>query len=347
MADTQSAPHTTESLSTEGSMSKAQEAILGLMGSVEDNPEAKEASPTEEAESTEETQDEPLEAESEDDSEEYEEESEESDEEDEQEEEPDAYTVKVNGEAHEVTLEELVKGYSRQSDYTKKTQEIAEERGNMQQALEMAQQEVAQIQQEREEYVASLQNVINNSNEHLQQFMNIDWERLKEESPIEYVTLREDYRDAQDRVQAMFQQQEMVKQKQSADAAQQHQTTVAREHAKLSEKLPEWGDEAKRQTIGAQLRDYAIGVGYSANEIGSLVDHRSLLVLRKAMFYDKANPSKVASKKLKNKPKVVSAGSAMDKSSRSKSQRKKQMGRLQKTGHVDDAVSLFEDFVEL
>jgi uncharacterized protein YifE (UPF0438 family) len=347
MADTREAPQTAVAPSPEGSISIAQEAILGLMGSVEDLPKTEEASPTEEAESTEETQDEPLEAESEDDSEEYEEESDESDEEDEQEEDPGVYTVKVNGEAHEVTLEELVKGYSRQSDYTKKTQDIAEERGHMEQALEMARAEVGQIQQEREEYVASLQNVIDNSNEHLQQFMNVDWERLKEESPIEYVTLREDYRDAQDRVQAMFQQQEMVKQKQSSDAAQQHQTVVAREHAKLSEKLPEWGNEAKRQTIGAQLRDYAVGLGYSTDEIGSLIDHRSLLVLRKAMFYDKANPSKVASKKLKNKPKLVSSGSIMDKSVSSKSKRKKQMGRLQKTGHIDDAASLFEDFVDI
>lgn len=38
------------------------------------------------------------------------------------------YTVTIDGETHEVTLDELRSGYSRQSDYTKKTQELAEAR---------------------------------------------------------------------------------------------------------------------------------------------------------------------------------------------------------------------------
>lgn len=38
------------------------------------------------------------------------------------------YTIKVNGEEVEVTLDELQNGYQRQSDYTKKTQELASER---------------------------------------------------------------------------------------------------------------------------------------------------------------------------------------------------------------------------
>lgn len=38
------------------------------------------------------------------------------------------YTVKVNGEDVEVTQEELLRGYMRQSDYTRKTQALADER---------------------------------------------------------------------------------------------------------------------------------------------------------------------------------------------------------------------------
>ena len=49
-----------------------------------------------------------------------EEEAEESDEE--EEEEPDLFAVKVDGEEIEVTFDELLRGYSRQSDYTRKTQ---------------------------------------------------------------------------------------------------------------------------------------------------------------------------------------------------------------------------------
>ena len=45
-----------------------------------------------------------------------------------------AYTVKVDGEEQEVSLEELRDGYQRQSDYTRKTQELASERRRLQQA---------------------------------------------------------------------------------------------------------------------------------------------------------------------------------------------------------------------
>ena len=45
-----------------------------------------------------------------------------------------AYTVKVDGEEQQVSLEELQDGYQRQADYTRKTQELADERRRLQQA---------------------------------------------------------------------------------------------------------------------------------------------------------------------------------------------------------------------
>ena len=45
-----------------------------------------------------------------------------------------AYTVKVDGEEQQVSLEELQDGYQRQADYTRKTQELADERKRLQQA---------------------------------------------------------------------------------------------------------------------------------------------------------------------------------------------------------------------
>ncbi len=44
------------------------------------------------------------------------------------------YVVKIDGEEQQVTLEELQNGYQRQADYTRKTQEIADERQRLQQA---------------------------------------------------------------------------------------------------------------------------------------------------------------------------------------------------------------------
>ena len=45
-----------------------------------------------------------------------------------------AYTVKVDGDEQQVSLNELRDGYQRQADYTRKTQELASERNRLQQA---------------------------------------------------------------------------------------------------------------------------------------------------------------------------------------------------------------------
>ena len=136
MADQQPAPQAHEDQSQPGSIVEAQSAILGLLEPEEETPKKEEAKPAESEESTEETQDElpeeeTEEVESEEEESEEEDVSEESDEEEEPEEEdskPELFTVRINGEDHEVTAEELAKGYSRQSDYTKKTQELREYR---------------------------------------------------------------------------------------------------------------------------------------------------------------------------------------------------------------------------
>lgn len=49
-----------------------------------------------------------------------------------------AYSVKIDGQEVSVTLDELLKGYQRQSDYTKKTQALAAERSQMQDLMQLA-----------------------------------------------------------------------------------------------------------------------------------------------------------------------------------------------------------------
>jgi len=334
MADTQPAPQ-------EGSVEEAHEALLSLLEPEKEKPESEEAAPTEEEESTEETQDESLEEEPE---EETEEESEEESEGSDDEAEEDLlYAVKVDGEEHEVTLDELMKGYSRQSDYTKKTQEISEQRKQFQSSAERHEVEMAQIRNERQQYVQTLQNIIEGSTQSLDKFVDVDWDTLKATNPIEYVTKREEYREMQEKIQAIQHEQVTVQSKQNDDMKQLHAQTLHREHQLMADALPEWGDPKKQHEIGSHIRDYARVQGFSDEEIGSLVDHRSLIVLRKAMLYDEVNSSDVKSKKLKNKPRVVRSGKGVSRKDDSKRKRASKMNRLQKSGHVDDAASILED----
>ena len=203
MADTQPAP-APDVDQLDGGIEAATEAILGLLKPETETSETEEAAPEETEEVSEESEEDSLEASDEDDSEEDSEEPDESEEEDEEEL---LYAVKVDGAEQEVTLDELLKGYSRQSSYTKRTQQLAEDR----KAFETAQQQMAteydSIQQERQAYVNSLQQVIEGSVGNLEKYQSTDWERLKVEDPMEWTVKREEFREATEKVQAAQNQQ--------------------------------------------------------------------------------------------------------------------------------------------
>jgi hypothetical protein len=348
MADTQEAPHSaTQPIpALGGSINEAQEALLGLMEPEEEKPKKEEAQPTEEEESTEETQDESLEEESEEESDEEVEE-EESEESDEEEGEELLYAVKVDGKEEEVSLDELLKGYSRQSDYTRKTQDLSTERKEMESLQGRYNSEMAQIQAERQQYTEYLNQIVENSMGGLDKYANLDWDRLKESDPIEYVTKREEYREAQEKIQSMRNEQATAQHKQAEESKQLHSQMVKEEHLKLVSAVPEWGEPEKQKELAGTVRQYALSQGFSEEELSSLVDHRSVLVLMKAAKFDAMDNANIKSKKLKNKPKVVRSGKGVSSSRNSKSKRTAQMKRLKESGHINDASALFEDFVEL
>ena len=344
MADTQQEP----AIVQDGSLAAAQSALLGLLEPEPEKPETEEATPTEDSvTSTEETPDEESEAVQEDESEEVEEsdESESEEPEEVEEEEPEVYAVRVDGEEVEVSLDELLSGYSRQSSFTKKTQQLAEDRKAMESLQEQYNSEVAQIQQERQQYAEYLQNIIENSQ--LDQWGSVDWEALKRDDPIEYVTKREEFREQSEKVQRLQQEQQNAQQKAHQAQQQQWADTVKTEHAALVEKLQDWGKPDAQRELAGKLRDYARGQGYQDAEIDTLVDHRSFIVLNKARLYDELQGSDVKAKKLKNKPRVIRGWKGSTKTAEAKQKRTSQKNRLKKSGRVEDAAALFEDFIDM
>ena len=346
MADTQQAPHpaTQPAPPTSGSVEEAREALLSLIDPEEEKLEDEEATPTEEEESTEETQDESFEEESEEESEE-EDESEESAEDQEEEEEP-LFTVTANGEEIEVTYDELLKGYSRQADYTKKTQDVAQQRKEYEQAKQQYEASLPELQALKEQYSKALNYNISNSMAGLERF-NIDWNALKEEDTEEYLVKREEFRQAQDQLRDY----QARKQHEDGQLAHQNQeqykAVVQRETQQLVSILPEWGDSDKRKEMVSSIREYATSQGYTNEELANLVDHRALIMLMKAMQFDSVSQSDIKSKKIKNKPKVIRSGKGKSSKENSSKKRAVQMKRLQGSGRVDDASVLLEDFIDL
>ena len=250
------------------------------------------------------------------------------------------YTIKVDGEEFEVGIDELKSGYQRQADYTRKSQALAEQR----KGTEKIQSERMQLEQERQMYANGLQMLQEQQTAKLQDFDKVDWETLKQEDPYAYMIKKDEYRDAQERVSNAAQQQALIQQEQHTAAQKVRGQFVQQEYARLVAALPEWND--KDSTIKKDIQEYATSVGFRPEEINQLADHRSVLVIKKAMEFDKLT-KKVAPKKkaVKKVPKVQKAGRGKSKEDTAAEALKTKRTRLRKSGKQDDAASLFYDML--
>ena len=250
------------------------------------------------------------------------------------------YTIKVDGEELEVGIDELKNGYQRQADYTRKSQALAEQRKE----TEDIQSERQRLEQERQMYANGLQMLQEQQSSKLQEFDNVDWTALKTEDPYQYMLKKDEYRDAQEKVQNVAQQQVLIQQEQAEEANKARAHFVQQEYNRLVEALPEWNDQ--ESTIKKDVQEYAKSVGFLPEEINQLADHRSVLVIKKAMEYDKLT-QKVAPKKkaVKKVPKVQKSGRGNSKEDVAVEAIKKKRARLQKSGKQDDAASVFYDML--
>lgn len=315
-----------------GTIAEAQKAILALMDSEEpgseENPEVEEAEPSE-AEIAFEAEEESEEVLEDDSTGEI------------AEDEEAEFLFEIDGQ--ELTADEIRKGYLRQSDYTKKTQSLAEQRKEIDALTERYNAQLNQIQNERQQYIQHLQAL--SQNQDAEKKFDIDWERLRLEDPLEYVTKRQEFQEAKDRANELKERAKQARAKAAADQQEQWAKVVEHEKAQLIAALPEWGEPESQRQLATDLRAYAQGVGYSEPEIDSLVDHRSFLVLRKAMLYDQLQGANPKAKKLKGKPKVIRAGKGNSPTQQQRDAQKTKRNQLKNTGHIRDAAKVFEDFI--
>ena len=251
----------------------------------------------------------------------------EEDENSEEEEQPQVFTVKVDGKEVEVSLEELQKGYSRTQDYTRKTQQIAEVRKH-------AEAELQAVRAEREQY-AHLLGALEAQVQQATQ-PNIDWERLYQEDPIEWVRQREVMRENQEKSAAIQSEKQRLSQLSQQEQMQQHQMVLHHEQEALVAAIPEWKDAKKAAAEKAMLVQFGQKAGFSPDELKNVLDHRAVVLLRKAALYDQMVSKRGQIKPVTNNgPRPAKPGAAGRVSNNTEALRAQQ--RLAKTGRVDDA----------
>jgi len=253
-------------------------------------------------------------------------------------EEPQRFTVKAAGEEKEVTLDELMQGYQLGADYTKKTQEVAEQR----KAVEAEQQAIIEAKQVRDTYAQRLQAIEQflTGNEDSPQ----DLAEMKENDPIGYAVKVAELTEKKEQLAQVRAEQQRLAQQQQAEQQQYMAKHVQQEAQKLSQVLPEFSDPTKGEQIRNEIRNYGKSIGFTDQELSQVYDSRHVLTLHKAMMYDKLQKSKPAvSKKVAQAPKMVKAGTKVKQGNADI--RKKQMNKLKQTGKARDAAALFENFI--
>lgn len=247
---------------------------------------------------------------------------------------PKKVTVKIDGKAEEVELDEVIKGYQRQADYSRKTEALARERQSFYG-------EVEQVRVERQQYATLLQS-LSQQLEQLQE-REPDWDRLWQEDPLEWTRQRAIKDDRDRKVSAARYELERLQAQASQEQSEQMRQLIQSERAKLPDLLPEAKDPAKWEATRKKLREYGQKIGYSPEELSQAYDARAIAVLAKAMKYDDLMSGKAPRPKPAAPAPSPSSGTA--RTPRPVTQLTRDKQRLAKTGRISDAAKVFESLI--
>lgn len=247
------------------------------------------------------------------------------------------YRVKAAGEEREVTIDDLIKSYQLGTDYTQKTQALAEQR----KAIEAEKAAVEQAKTLRDQYAQRLELIEKVLGE---QNKTEDFESLKETDPIGYAVKVAEQTQREKQLAAVRDERIRLAQQQQTEHQQRLQHFLAEEQQKLATAIPEFADPQKGEEVRRDIRTYAKGIGFSDEELSQVYDSRAVLTLWKASQYDRLISQKPeVAKRVAEAPKTFKPG--VGKVSNPDQEAVKQdRNKLRKTGRARDAASLFERF---
>ena len=237
--------------------------------------------------------------------------------------------VTVNGKEERWTLDQLKQSAAGQGYINQKMQENAAlEKQYKQQAQALAQQQQQVLAMYQQAQQGGLQAPTPPSKE------------LFDQDPIGYMEAKLTYDEAkaahdQQLVQLRGMQQQQAQQQQAA-----RQAHLAQQAEVLKQHIPEIVDPEKGEKLKAGIIDTGVHYGFTPEEMAGVTDARYVRALNDARKYRQliANKKKSQSKADGVRP-VVKAG-AKKRSDGQAATRKKAQQRLQKTGSIDDALSL-------
>lgn len=183
--------------------------------------------------------------------------------------------VKVRGKKD--LIEKIKSERLMQADYTRKTQEVAEQR----KAIEAQREEVArqvQMAQQFSEEIGAAKAI----DMRLAQFQQVNWDQLEQSDPAQAMRLQREMRDLQT-ARGQIAQSIAAKQQARTLAEQQEIAKQVQEGAAvLAREIKGWGPEK-----AAEVKNFATSLGFSEAQVSGITDPRLVKVLHDAMTLHK------------------------------------------------------------
>jgi len=243
-----------------------------------------------------------------------------------------AHTVEVDGE--EITVEELRRGNLRQRDYTRKTQELADAKRDMQAQFE-------EVERERAQYAQLLPALEERLNQPAEQ--EPDWDKLYDTDPVMAAKAERQWNKQKEerkgQLEAVRQEQERMSRINEERNAQMHARYVDEQRQILPDLIPEWRDTKVAKKEATELRDFLINEGFTEEDVSGLANASLVKLARKAMLYDRGQTRAIKAKtKPKPKSKTLRTGSR-NSQPKPKAAQTQALQRVKQTGRVQDAAA--------
>ena len=237
--------------------------------------------------------------------------------------------VKINGKEERWTLDQLKQSAAGQGYINQKMQENAAlEKQYKEQAQALAQQQQQVLAMYQQAQQGGLQAPTPPSKE------------LFDQDPIGYMEAKLTYDEAKAAHDQQLYQLQGMQQQQAQQQQAARQAYLAEQAEVLKQYIPEIADPKKGEMLKTEIMDTGIHYGFTPEEMAGVSDARYVRALNDARKYRQlvANKQKSQSKADGVRP-VVKAG-AKKRPDGQAATRKKAQQRLQKTGSIDDALSL-------
>lgn len=230
--------------------------------------------------------------------------------------------VEFEGKAYKVP-KGIKEALLRQADYTKKTQEVAEQRKSVEeraQALDQQQRVMAQTFDKAVEF--------REAQKRLSQYEQIDWYTLAQNDPAQATQLNIAYQQLQREAQTKYGEWKQAEQQTQQLTEQNRQQMLVKAEAELKTRLPNFGPQVAEK-IAKAGKEY----GITDQELNSLIDPRYVHVLHDAMKWRALQAEKPkAMQKVADAPKAIKPQAAQPKNRNNQAA----LERLKKNGRVQD-----------